>query len=466
MTLRLLDLRPLGVPLPPLTNLSVATSRAGFSGGTATSAAQGKYIEGTAVVGFTPPLGPVDATAYRLAPPAAEPVVVNPSQMNLGPIRAGSGNLTARAAYGRPGTCDSLAGVESEASAALTDTAVLPAKRTVVGAVDNQYTRARTALVRTRGGGTGAEAETTSSLARLAIFDALRVRVVAPSRLRVVAGGSVKASTVEHQDPLIAVDLPDGRSVQLDQTTRALDFSLPGAGSQPVPGLPALPASALPDLLGAVPGGAAALPALGRVLGDRGLPIDAKDTVSPSAGSVAPPTVPGLPALSGVPAVSGLVGGVGKLPTVGQNSLILRLSGGEVSQEVTDAGVHAKAITTRLKLLLVRGDAVNTLIDLCIGVLEVAATAPAPAERGRGSGSGKDDGNTASGYGSGYGGEQPDQPTDTPTPAPSRGVAGGVVPTGNKLPLTGLNVTALLGAAVVILLAGRLLIVVARRRTS
>jgi hypothetical protein len=199
------------------------------------------------------------------------------------------------------------------------------------------------------------------------------------------------------------------------------------------------------------------------VLGSgRGLPVGAPDAVPPSAGSAAPPSVPGLPPLAGVPAVGGLLGGGSALPTTfGQNSLILRLSGGEISKEITDTGVHAKAITLRLKVILARGEAVNTLIDLCVGVLEVAATAPSAGTRGdrpdRGSGGG------------GYGGDEPDAgaaPEEPTAPEPGGGVAGGVVPTGSKLPLTGINITAIVGAAVVLLLAGRLLMVMTRRRTG
>jgi hypothetical protein len=345
---------------------------------------------------------------------------------------------------------------------------VLPARRTLVGVPDNQSTKASTALIRYQGG-TGAEAVTTSSLARLAIFEALRLRVSDPATLRVVAGGSAAASTVEYHAPLIAVDLPDGRSVQLDQAGRSFDFAVPAAGTQPVTGLPTLPAGALPDLLGGLPGGAAALPGLAGILGGGkslpglpGPPVKAEDAVGPSAGSITPPAAAGLPLLSGIPAVGGLLGGVGPAATsAGQNALVLRLTGGEMSKEIADNGVHAKAITLRLKLLLVRGDDVTTLIDLCIGVLEAAATAPpntAVRDEGRGRG------------GQGYGGDEPDDtgspaPADTPTPQPTGGVAGGPVPTGTKLPLTGMNVTAVIGAAVVLLLGGRLLMVLARRRT-
>jgi hypothetical protein len=259
--------------------------------------------------------------------------------------------------------------------------------------------------------------------------------------------------------------------VTLDQAGRSFDFALPAPGGQALPGMPMLPTNTLPELLGALPGGAAALPILGAL--GRG-PVEPGDIAavpptehgrragsggSPSAGAAQPPSIPGLPALVGVPAVGGLLGGVGRVVTENA-AVVLRLTGGELSSEVADTGVHAKAISLRLKLLLVRGEDTTTLIDLCIGVLEVAATAPATLTRERGN----------DGYG-GDGGDAVGTPTPTPTatpsPSPDGGLAGGEGPTGgSRLPLTGNALTAVLGAGVLLLLAGRLLQVIARRRTA
>jgi hypothetical protein len=366
---------------------------------------------------------------------------------------------------------------------------VLPGDRTFVGLPGNVTTGARTGLVRHRGG-TGAEAVSSGGLTHLAIFDALRARVFNPVSLRVVASGSAETSTVDYRAPVIAVDLPDGRSVQLDQAGRSFDFALPGPGNQAMPGMPVLPSNTLTELLAAVPGGAAAVPLLSGVLGnldaatggapDDGAPDDSAPDEAPahaggtgnaggtgtatgtgtgdagvpeSAGSAAPPMVPGIPELGGVPAVGGLLGGTGRLATTAnQGSLVLRLTGGEVVKEVADSGVHAKAISLRVKLLLVRGEDTATLVDLCIGVLEVAATAPSttrPTERGR----------------DGYGGEAPDEePSASPSPSPVP-PAGEEPDGGGKLPVTGTALTAATGAGVVLLLAGRLLMVLARRRS-
>lgn len=462
VTLRLLDLRPLGLALPPTVDLTLASSRAGFSGSAGQAAAQGRYAQGK-VLGFAPPLGPLDATAQRIAPPAAEPLAVNPGRLALGPARAGTGNLTARSAYGAPGRCDHTAGADSESTAALADAAVLPGRRPFVQAGDNFAAGTRTALVRHRGG-TGAEAVSSGGLANLAIFEALRVRVFNPVSLRVVASGSAATSVVDYQSPIIALDLPDGREVKLDQANRSFDIAVPGPGTQPMPGMPMLPNTTVPDLLNAVPGGAAAVPVLGKVL--EGLQGGGSAGVPESAGSAKAPSVPGLPEMAGVPAVGGLLGGTGRLATTPtQTSLVLRLTGGELSKEVTDSGVHAKAISLRVKLLVVRGEGITTLVDLAIGVLEAAATAPpaAPVESRdttNGTGNGPTRGND--GYG---GGEEPDAPPSASASAPA---PGGDAPSGggSRLPVTGTALSAAVGAGVVLLLAGRFLLLLTRRRTD
>jgi hypothetical protein len=464
VTLRLLDLRPLGLALPPTVDLTLASSRAGFAGGTGQAAAQGRYAQGR-VLGFAPPLGPLDATAHRIAPPAAEPLALSPGRLALGPVRAGTGNLTARSAYGAPGRCDHAAGADSESTAALADAAVLPGQRPLVRAADNLATGTRTALVRHRGG-TGAEAVSSGGLMNLAIFEALRVRVFNPVSLRVVASGSAATSVVDYQSPIIALDLPDGREVKLDQANRSFDVALPGpAGTQPMPGMPMLPNNTLPDLLNAVPGGAAAVPVLGKVL--EGIQGGGQTGVPESAGSSKAPSVPGLPEMAGVPAVGGLLGGTGRLATTPtQTSLVLRLTGGELSKEVTDSGVHAKAISLRVKLLVVRGEGVTTLVDLAIGVLEAAATAApsaaAPLE-GRDTGG---DGPTRGG--AGYGGDAGEGPGAPPSASASAPAPGGDAPSGggSRLPVTGTALSAAVGAGVVLLLAGRFLLLLTRRRAD
>jgi hypothetical protein len=470
VTLRLLDLRPLGLALPPAVDLTLASSRAGFAGGAGQAAAQGRYAQGT-VLGFSPPLGPLEATAYRIAPPTAEPTAVNPGRIALGPARAGTGNLTARSAYGAPERCDHTAGATAESTAALADAAVLPGQRALVAAADNLTTGTRTALVRHRGG-TGAEAVSTGGLTHLAILEALRVRVFNPVTLRVVASGAAETSVVDYRAPIIGIDLPDGREVKLDQANRSIDIAMPGPGADQPPGMPMLPNNTLPELLSVVPGGAALVPVLGKALeslqagsgAGGGSGAGAGAGVPEGAGSAKAPSVPGLPEMAGVPAVGGLLGGTGRIAaTPTQTSLVLRLTGGEMSKEVTDTGVHAKAISLRVKLLAVRGEGTTTLVDLALGVLEAAATAPpAPTVEGRGGSNADGPTRGHDGYG---GGEEPDAPPSASASAPApRGdePAGG----GSRLPVTGTALSAAAGAGVVLLLAGRFLLILTRRRTD
>lgn len=460
VTLRLLDLRPLGLALPPAVDVTLASSRAGFAGSAGQAAAQGRYAQGK-VLGFAPPFGPLDATAYTLAPPGSEPVVVNPGRISLGPARAGTGNLTAKSAYGAPDRCDHTADVDAQSSAALADAAVLPGRRPLVAAEENLTTETHAGLVRHRGG-TGAEAIAGGGLASLAILDALRVRVFKPVTLRTVASGRAETSTVDYQAPIIAVDLPDGREVKLDQANRSFDFAVPGPGAEAMPGMPILPNNTVPELLNAVPGGAAAVPVLGKVLesiqGAGGEP-----GVKESAGSATAPSVPGLPEMAGVPAVGGLLGGTGRLATTPtQTALVLRLTGGELSKEITDSGVHAKAISLRVKLLVVRGEGTTTLVDLALGVLEAAATAP-PAPESRDKNKDGDNGPTRGQPG--YGGDAGESP-DSPSPSASSPAPRGDEPSGggSRLPVTGSALSAAIGAGVVLLVLGRFLLILARRR--
>jgi hypothetical protein len=468
LTLRLLDVRPLGIQVPPIFDLKFATTRAGLTASTGRTAAQSKYIQGT-WLGLAPPVGTLETAAHQLAPPAPQrPTIVNTGRLDLGVARAGTGDLTAKATYRDTSRCDPTSGAGAEAAAAVADTAVLPGTRPLLHAPNSLSTTARAGFVRHQGRA-GVEAATSAGLANLALLETLRVRVVSQPKLRAVAAGSAARSTVEYTAPVLSVGRPDGPILELDQPTKTIDFAVPAAGASPLAGLPVLPGNPLPELLGALPGVSHLLPSLGGLLSGgsgadagsgAGAAATAESVVSTSAGSPGAPAVPGLAALSGVPAVGGLLGGAGPLAApVGQTSVVLRLTSGELSKEITDAGVHAKAITLRVKLLVVRGEAVTTVLDLCVGVLEVAATAAASTR----------------GEGGGYGGEEPSETESPSAPAsPSAGGgsgsgSGGENPgsgtgQGSNLPVTGVALSVILGSGFALLATGRLLMVLARRR--
>jgi hypothetical protein len=480
IAIRLLDLRSLNASVPAVTNLTFAPTRAGFVGASGRTAAQAKYLQGS-VAGLKTATGPLDATAYQLAPPnSPQPSVTNPGRLDLGVARVGTGDLKA-AAQARGCDPDTRAG----ASAAMLDAAVLPGRQALLKAPDNLSSTARAGVVRHQGR-LGAEATSTASVANVSMLGTLKVRVLSQPSLRAVAAGHKTRSTVEYSAPLLAIEVAGGGQVRLERAGASADFTVPVPGAAPVAGVPELSGGTLNDILGAATGTPQLLD-LGGLLGGvtrtgagagahaRAKP-DADADASPgaggatgagasarteattidvpeSAGSARSPVVPGLDALSGVPAVGGLLGGSGKLVAPeGGAAVVLRLTAGELSKSITNAGVHAKAITLRLKLFLVQGDKVVTLVDLAVGVLEVAATAPSGGYGG--GGYGPDDDN---------GGVSADEPVAQPTPSLA-GLAPKPPEARARLPRTGTALSLFVAAGVLLLIAGRFMMVLARRR--
>src|SRR5689334_2783537 len=81
----LLDLRPLGLKLPEVANLTVASSSAGMTTTAADkSTARAEYLD-AAVLGLQLPRGPLEATVTQAAPPShTEPVRNNALSVDLG----------------------------------------------------------------------------------------------------------------------------------------------------------------------------------------------------------------------------------------------------------------------------------------------------------------------------------------------------------------------------------------------
>ncbi|GIJ52320.1 hypothetical protein Val02_92060 [Virgisporangium aliadipatigenens] len=456
LTLRLLDLRPLGIQLPPTADVQLAAARAGLSGEQGFSAAQARY--GQARVLGTKITGPLDLTAYQIAPPSHPgPDHKTLAKVDLGSVgRIGAGELTAGAKYHDNRRCDAKAGAESNGTAALVDAHVLPGPRAVLQAGDNIGSGARTALIKHRGG-TGAEAVSVSNLANLSLLGAVQVKVVSKPVLRVVAGGTKERSVVDYSAPKLSVELPGGRVELLDNAAESVDLAVPVNGGFVPNGMPVAAPNALAELLAPIVGAGDLSGTLNGVLGaGKPAPVEGgKLGVDPSAGSAQPPALPGLNPLQGVPAVGGLLGNTAPLSTpAGKSAVVLRLTAGELSKEVNDAGVHAKAISLRLKLVLVCGNDTTTLLDLALGTMEVAATAGKPGHGGYDGPPGQQGDEPA--------GEEPngETPLMTQPPAPRTTP----VNAKSKLPVTGMNITGFIGAGVVLVIVGRLLMVASRRR--
>jgi hypothetical protein len=463
LALRLLDLNPLGVNLPPVADVHVSTTRSGIAGGPDHAASEAHYLQAQ-LLGHQVPSGVLAASAYQQAPPPnATPVLVPTVGVNLPMLQLGTGGLSAHATVGSGGReerCTPGAGPLSETAAKVARTRILPGSggRALLS-VDAIDTNTSARVVR-EAGRPAASSEAIGDLTKIQLFagtpQAVGVKVVSQPKLRVVAG--VK-KTVEYEAPVLEVTLPGHAPTRLGAAGDHLDIAVPvdpaSVGQADGLGLPVLSGLSLESLLGTLP-----------VKG--GAPVNA--ATGPVKSLV--PALPGIPGLAGLSddIAGGLLAGdraehttlpSGKAGGV----VVLRLSVGELSQQTTATGVHAKAASLRLKVLTRSTGydghdstlADNTaLIDLGLCVLEAAAASPKPpASTGHhhGGGGGDGYGGTDNGDTGGTGGISGTTPTPTP-----------VAHTGS-LPVTGNNVAYVLGGGVLLVLGGRFLTVLARRRS-
>ena len=467
LALRLLDLNPLGLNLPPVADLHVSTTRSGVAGGPDHAASEAHYLQAQ-LLGHQVPSGVLAASAYQQAPPPnAAPVVVPTVGVNLPALRLGTGGLAAHATVGREEHCAPGSGPVSETTADVARTQILPGPRgSALLSVDAIDTRT-SARVIGQDGKPAAASEASGDLTKLQLFagtpQAVGVKVVSQPKLRVVAG--VK-KTVEYDAPVVEVTLPGHRPTRLAAAGDHLDIAVPvdpaSTGLAGGLGLPVLPGLSLSSLLGSLP------PAFS------------------GAGASAPGPVGNLvPALPGIPGLARLsddiAGGLlsgdrtehTTLPTGKAGGVVvLRLSLGELSKETTATGIHAKVPSLRVKVLTRstptdghsgHGSALaddTALIDLGLCILEAAAAAPKPpASTGHHNGG-------SNGYGDddGYGG------TDNNDTGGNGGVSGATPPPApvakaGSLPVTGNNIAYVLGGGVLLVLAGRFLMVLARKRS-
>lgn len=467
LALRLLDLNPLGLNLPPVADLHASTTRSGIAGGPDHAASEAHYLQAQ-LLGHDLPAGVLAASAYQQAPPPhATPVVVPTLGVNLPALQIGTGGLTAHATVGREERCAPSSGPLSETTARIARTRVLPGSRgSALLSVDALDTRT-TASVVTDAGHPAASAEASGDLTKIQLFagtsQAIGIKVVSQPKLRVVAG---VRKTVVYDAPVLEVTLPGHAPTRLAAAGDHVDIAVPVDPASIAPAGALGRAENLPVLSG--------LP-LGSLLA--GLPVAGGSNASaPGSASGLAGTLPGVPSLGGLAddVAGGLLSGDRTEHTTlpegkGGGVLVLRLSLGELSQETTATGVHAKAASLRVKLLTrstwsghsgydSSGDkplADNTaLVDLGLCVLEAAAAAPkAPkghhSSGGDGYGSGTDNGDTG-----GNGGISGTTPTPTP-----------VAHTTGSLPVTGNNIAYVLGGGVLLVLVGRFLMVMARKRS-
>lgn len=525
LALRLLDLKPLGLTLPPVADVHVSTAHAGIAGGgdTARAAAEGRYLRAR-LLGRPVPAGALGVRVYQQAPPPnASPTTVPTNGLDLGAVRLGTGGLTAHATWGDVRKCDPRSGPRSTADATLTRADLLPDRGDrSLARVTGLAAKTRTRVV-THQGRPAAEATAEANLTDVRLFagtpSAITVKVVSKPKLVVVAGGTGRTG-VEYSKPVLQVELPEGKgAVRLEGGRDHLDVAVPvdAAGSglagqfARTEGLPLLPGNPLGELLGGVAaaqlptGGATAdEPAGGPGTGPGDEPNGAPHGGPTTADGLGLPAVPGLPALGGPTGgvAGGLLDGSATSPGTGSRTTgsgpsgadrdphagvaVLRLSIGELTKEATDEGLHARATTLRVQVIArsTGTDRVATgadrdrapIVDLGFGLLAAAAAAPAdglslPGDddgygggQGNGGGQGSGAGNGGgAGSGAGNGGNGAGNGGNGDG---TGGGAGGGTASGGALPVTGNPIALVIGSGTLLVIAGRLLMLLARRRTD
>jgi LPXTG-motif cell wall-anchored protein len=425
LKLTLLDVGPLGLLHGPIANVTIGHATADMAHAHplhATGAAD--YLSAT-LAGITVPPSLLNTHAQQDAPPAhASADTHSLVALNSGLLDLGVGNVKASAGRTGPYSC-SLA----TADASVADAAVLSGLggHSLLSLPTNLNGNAGAGLIK-QGGHIASAAEADAGLAELHLFggtDAeVGVKVVTEPTLKGIATGSAGTSSVTYTSPVLDVTLPGGAHVRLDGVHTHLDM-----------------------VTGATAG------AVSELLGSLNLPLTQD-----------------LPLLN-------------KLKK--RNQIELRLTIGELTKHVGATSVSGEAATLRLQLLLARsgtrsGIAAHatsgsvTLLDLGIGDLSVAASAPAATTPpGGGYGSPAPCASPGGGYGHSTACPTPSPSTSTvpvtersgpPSPAPSSVHATATRPA--SLPLTGSRTTWVLGAGVMLLVVGRLLMVIARRRMA
>ena len=455
-----LDLQPLGLQIGPVADVRIASTGSGMAADAdpATAAAAqdiAANVLGLDVPGLLP-AAELGETVYQEAPPTHPGPAAQPgSTVDLGILRAELGETSAHAHWEEPMRCGAETGVAGVADAALVDAAVLPAGgQALVALPGNLSSHTETGLVE-EGGGTAARATAAASVADLRLFAGsgreTAVRVISEPTLQATATGVAESSSVRYQAPLLEISGPGIGTHRLDTPGSHLDLALPGpAGTPELGGLPVL-------------GGG------GDPVGELLTGLTGLEGVRSGAAPVERPLeLAGLPGLAGtgqLPVLGDLLSGVSTLAGLGELT-VLRLSIGELHQDIRDESVRASAASLRLQLLTWEGGqlteqtSASGVLDLGIGLLEAAATAPAPLAEAQPPAPTQAGGPGGPGDPGGSGG--PGGPGGPGDPGDGCGGCGGA---GERLPATGPGIAWILaGAGVLLAATGRLLMLAGRNR--
>ncbi|MEH1123682.1 hypothetical protein [Micromonospora sp. CPCC 206061] len=397
-----LDLRPLGLPIGPVADVRLASTRSGLAANSPINAAAvARYLDAK-LVGVPLPAGPLSTSVYQQAPPRnPKPAMAHAIRKDLGLVRAGTGNLIAHA---RGTSCASRAGEVTSSSAQVAGAEILPGPggTALVRLPANLRGRTSTGLTE-ESGAVRSIATAAAGLADIRLFAGtpteIAIKVIKSPMLTVIAGGTASTTSVRYTSPLLEISGPGIAARRIDAPGETVDLVLPRTTG----GVDAARVNAKAQRLPLVAGDPL-VETLGALHPDRLRGATGREETGPLT----------LPALSGLPNPGELVAG-GVLPVLGGEASMIRITLGDVRSEITEQSARARAASLRIQVA-----AGASVVDLAVGDLDAVAFAPAPAGK----------------------------------PVP---------PGGGGLPITGRNVGIVAAAGALLLAAGGALIATARR---
>ncbi|MBV1851911.1 hypothetical protein [Catellatospora tritici] len=460
-----LDLRPLGLPLPAVANLTIGSASANMSATSAVRSSGAARYADARLLGLKLPTGPLDGRVYQQAPPAhQDPVRNTATTVDFGLVKAGTGELVASARWDDAMGCGTAHGPAGDSSSALVDASVLPGSRgALVRAESNAASKAMTGTLIQHGRAASAAGAEIDLTGLELIGGTVKVDVLKPPRLKVLATGDAATSAVDYQAPLLEITAPGVGTRRLDSLHRTFEVAVPFPATGGLLGalnLPALRQRAQAEGLPLVEGNTLGGLLNGLPVGNL-TPVANRLTGAAGGGSL----LPELPELGGLPQLGDLLGGarLGGLDGVCQLAVV-KISIGKVEQRISDRGVTAQAASLRIEVLALGNDRGRraAVLDLGVGLLHAAAAAPKRTGGGNPQPSataGAPGGNSSpSARPGGGGGSNPDQSPVADT--------GDCDTPGCRLPRTGTNIALIAGAGVLLFVAGRFLLLLARRRAT
>lgn len=316
------------------------------------------------------PVGGIGQTVYQEAPPTNDqPATGAGPRLDLAVAHTDVARSSAHARWHESMRCAEVTGAAGVAGTSLVEAAVLPGlgRSSLVWLPGNLSSRSEAGLTE-QDGRVAAYAAAAVSLSEVRLFAGTRseitVKVVSRPSLTVSATGAPDGTRVRYDSPVLEISGPGIGRERLDAPGTHLDLVLgPTGGSPGRTGLPLLGDGALSE--GAAVDG---LEASGEVTGP----------ALPAPESLPPPERLGV-----LPLLRDVLVGVGELSDLRRLS-VLRLSLGELREQVEGDTVSASAASLRLQVLRWGDDdpaaPAQAVLDLGIGLVQAAATAPAVAD--------------------------------------------------------------------------------------